>query len=327
MARQIDIVSLYPKDMNIYGDSGNVLTVERRLALYGYEPRIHAVNQNDPWPDHADIILGGGGQDNGQRKIIEDLFRRADLLRSLAQDGVPMLMICGLYQLFGEYFETVDGSKLEGISIIGAYTVGRDVRMIGNLTESSEQFGTIVGYENHSGQTFLREHVQPLGHVDADGCGNNGEDHTEGAVVNHVIGTYMHGSLLPKNPAISDFLIRAAAERRYGTFAPEQNADMRDELARLDALAEHARGGGRGTPTLKPRPRRVGGRRRACRVGNDSRLNPGRYHDRTTTLPTTPTCLTSAKACARSSSRASARSPRPRRRARSSSTIWWPAAN
>ena len=87
MARQIDIVSLYPKDMNIYGDSGNVLTVERRLALYGYEPRIHAINQNDPWPDHADIILGGGGQDNGQRKIIEDLFRRADLLRSLAQDA------------------------------------------------------------------------------------------------------------------------------------------------------------------------------------------------------------------------------------------------
>ena len=173
MARQIDIVSLYPKDMNIYGDSGNVLTVERRLALYGYEPRIHAINQNDPWPDHADIILGGGGQDNGQRKIIEDLFRRADLLRSLAQDGVPMLMICGLYQLFGEYFETVDGSKLEGISIIGAYTVGRDVRMIGNLTETSEQFGRIVGYENHSGQTFLREHVRPLGSVDADGCGND----------------------------------------------------------------------------------------------------------------------------------------------------------
>ena len=261
MARQIDIVSLYPKDMNIYGDSGNVLTVERRLALYGYEPRIHAINQNDPWPDHADIILGGGGQDNGQRKIIEDLFRRADLLRSLAQDGVPMLMICGLYQLFGEYFETVDGSKLEGISIIGAYTVGRDVRMIGNLTETSEQFGRIVGYENHSGQTFLREHVRPLGSVDADGCGNNGEDHTEGAVVNHVIGTYMHGSLLPKNPAISDFLIRAAAERRYGTFPPEQSADMREPWPRY-AHAE--------TP-----PRRAAGRPQACRVGNDSRLNPG----------------------------------------------------
>ena len=163
MSKAIDVVSLYPKDMNIYGDSGNVLAVERRLALYGYEPHVHAVNQNDPWPEHADIILGGGGQDTGQKKIIEDLFRRADRLRDLAEHGVPMLMICGLYQLFGEYFETIDGTKLEGISIIRAYTVGRDVRMIGNLVEHSAQFGDVLGYENHSGQTFLREGVQPLG--------------------------------------------------------------------------------------------------------------------------------------------------------------------
>ena len=129
-------------------------------------------------------------------------------------------MICGLYQLFGEYFETVDGSRLDGIGVIGAYTVGQEVRMIGNLTEHSADFGDIIGYENHSGQTFLREGVQPLGTVDADSTGNNGEDHTEGARVNNVIGTYMHGSLLPKNPAIADFLIRTAAERRYGSFDP-----------------------------------------------------------------------------------------------------------
>ena len=181
MSKAIDVVSLYPKDMNIYGDSGNVLAVERRLALYGYEPHVHAVNQNDPWPEHADIILGGGGQDTGQKKIIEDLLRRADRLRALAEHGVPMLMICGLYQLFGEYFETIDGTKLEGISIIRAYTVGRDVRMIGNLVEHSAQFGDVLGYENHSGQTFLREGVQrvfiSLGAegvvwADPDGCGH-----------------------------------------------------------------------------------------------------------------------------------------------------------
>lgn len=239
--RPIAIVSLYPKDMNIYGDSGNVLAIERRLSLYGYEPRIHAVNQNDAWPDHADIILGGGGQDTGQKKIIEDLFRRADMLHELADDGVPMLMICGLYQLFGEYFETVDGTKLEGISIIRSYTVGRDVRMIGNLVEHSELFGDIIGYENHSGQTFLREGVAPLGHMDGEGTGNNGEDHTEGALVNHVIGTYMHGSLLPKNPKISDFLIRAAAERRYGEFAPQFTDETREQLAHLDETAARAR--------------------------------------------------------------------------------------
>ena len=244
MSQVIDIVSLYPKDMNIYGDSGNVLTIQRRLALYGYEPRVHAYNQGDAWPEHVDMILGGGGQDTGQKIIFDDFCKRDYLLRSLAAGGTPMLMICGLYQLFGEYFETVDGSRLDGIGVIGAYTVGQEVRMIGNLTEHSTDFGDIIGYENHSGQTFLREGVQPLGTVDADSTGNNGEDHTEGARVNNVIGTYMHGSLLPKNPAIADFLIRTAAERRYGSFDPAaagQTEAQRAELDRINTIASNAR--------------------------------------------------------------------------------------
>ena len=101
MARTIDVVSLYPKDMNIYGDSGNVLTIRRRLELYGYEPVVHQYNQGDDWPDQVDLILGGGGQDTGQKKIIDDFYHRADLLRSLAVDGTPMLMICGLFGLAG----------------------------------------------------------------------------------------------------------------------------------------------------------------------------------------------------------------------------------
>ncbi|WP_449236763.1 type 1 glutamine amidotransferase [Bifidobacterium angulatum] len=241
MSKQIDIVSLYPKDMNIYGDTGNVLAITRRLRLYGYDPQVHLVNQGDPWPQYADMVLGGGGQDTGQKKIITDLFARADLLRSLVEQGVPMLMICGLYQLFGEYFETVDGTRLDGIGAIGAYTVGSDVRRIGNLVEQSEDFGSIIGYENHSGQTFLREGVKPLGTV-GEGLGNNGEDGTEGARVHNMIGTYMHGSLLPKNPAISDFLIRTAVERRYGGFdLSEQTDAQRDELARLDNYCAKAR--------------------------------------------------------------------------------------
>ncbi|MBT1181451.1 glutamine amidotransferase [Bifidobacterium sp. CP2] len=251
MDKTIDVVSLYPKDMNIYGDSGNVLTIRRRLELYGYRPVIHEINQGDAWPEQVDMILGGGGQDSGQSKIIDDFFRRADLLRSLAADGMPMLMICGMYQLFGEYFETSEGKRLDGIGVIGAYTVGQDVRMIGNLVEHSAEFGDVIGYENHSGQTFLREGVQPFGHVDAEGRGNNGEDHTEGARVGNVIGTYMHGSLLPKNPAVSDFLIRAAVERRYGATAgdgtdgrlaaDEQTPEQAAELARLDEVAAQAR--------------------------------------------------------------------------------------
>ena len=244
MGKVIDVMSLYPKDMNIYGDSGNVLVVLRRLALYGYEPRLHAYNQGDEWPERVDMILGGGGQDTGQKKITGDLFKRAGRLRDLAADGTPMLMICGLYQLFGEYFETVDGSRLDGIGVIGAYTVGQETRMIGNLTETSADFGKIIGYENHSGQTFLREGVQPLDHVEADGTGNNGEDHTEGARVNNVIGTYMHGSLLPKNPAIADFLIRTAVERRYGTFDPVavgQTSAQKAALNRINEVAQRAR--------------------------------------------------------------------------------------
>lgn len=240
LSRPIDVVSLYPNDMNIYGDWGNVLTIERRLTLYGFQPRVHAYNQGDAWPEHVDIILGGGGQDTGQEKISDDLFKRADTLRGLASQGVPMLMICGLYQLFGDYFDTVDGTRLPGIGILGVYTEGQEHRMIGNLTESSDQFGSIVGYENHSGQTFLRDGVQALGTVEHEGTGNNGVDHTEGARVGNVIGTYMHGSLLPKNPKISDFLIRTAVTSRYGEFKPTGNAEQRAQLEHIDAIAAQA---------------------------------------------------------------------------------------
>ena len=136
----------------------------------------------------------------------------------------------------------LNGTRLDGIGVIGAYTVGQNVRMIGNLVEHSDQFGDVIGYENHSGQTFLREGVQPLGTVNQDGRGNNGEDHTEGARVHNVIGTYMHGSLLPKNPAISDFLIETAVTRRYGTFdTSDQTPEQAKELARLDQVATNAR--------------------------------------------------------------------------------------
>ena len=239
--RRLDIMSLYPKDMNIYGDSGNVLTIQRRMALYGYEPVTHYYNQGDQWPIGVDLILGGGGQDTGQKKIIKDFFARADLIRELAADGVPMLMICGMYQLFGEYFETSEGEKLPGIGILDAHTVGESVRLIGNLVEESDDFGTVIGYENHSGQTFLGEGAKPLGRVRGEGAGNNGKDGFEGARVNNVIGTYMHGSLLPKNPRIADFLIAKAAEHRYGVFDPQVTASAREELDRLDRFASEAR--------------------------------------------------------------------------------------
>lgn len=239
-SRVLDIVSLYPKDMNIYGDTGNVKTVELRARLYGYEPRIHQYNVGDRWPQSVDMILGGGGQDKGQAVISDDLFARADEMRSLAQEGVPMLLICGMYQLFGEYFETNEGVKLPGINVLGVHTVGQDTRMIGNLVEHTDECGPIVGYENHSGQTVIHEGTQAWARVEADGTGNNGSDHTEGARKYNVIGTYMHGSVLPKNPRLADFLIRKAAEHRYGSFEPISTPEQAEQLHRLDALAAAA---------------------------------------------------------------------------------------
>lgn len=239
--RVLDIVSLYPRDMNIYGDSGNVLTVRRRAELYGYTPVIHHYNQGDAWPERVDMILGGGGQDQGQGTITDDLFRRSDDLHALADAGCPMLLICGMYQLFGNYFQTAEGTRLPGIGVLNVTTVGQPHRMIGNLVDHTDEFGDVVGYENHSGQTFLHgDGTRPWGVVDEDGTGNNGTDHTEGARRNAVIGTYLHGSVLPKNPRVADYLIRIAAQNRYGAFDPRPSAEATQELSRLDDLAARA---------------------------------------------------------------------------------------
>lgn len=213
----IKILHLYPRDMNIYGDNGNVLTIKRRLEWYGYTPEIVEYNPGDKFPDSVDIIIGGGGQDSGQNKIKSDLLLIGPKLCELANRGVPMLVICGLYQLFGNFFRTSDGEIIEGIKLFNIETIAKSERLIGNVILHSEQFGEIIGYENHSGQTYLKPGVQPLGTV-RKGAGNNIADPFEGARYKNVIGTYLHGSLLPKNPAIADFLIETAVTRKYGEF-------------------------------------------------------------------------------------------------------------
>jgi CobQ-like glutamine amidotransferase family enzyme len=229
--RTVHLVQLYPRDMNIYGDWGNTLTLKRRLEKYGYAVRLSDHNPGDPFPPDADLLVGGGGQDSGQFRVQEDLQRIAPELRAMAADGVPMLAICGLYQLFGHEFRTGAGETLPGIGILDLTTVGGPTRLIGNIVLESPEFGTVVGYENHSGVTRLGPDQTPLGRV-VKGAGNNGEDGTEGARVHHVVGSYLHGSMLPKNPAVADHLIRAAVERRLGAF---------DAAPLDDTLAERAR--------------------------------------------------------------------------------------
>lgn len=229
--KTINVLQLYPRDMNIYGDWGNALVMKRRLEWNGITPILMEYNPGDTFPENVDVIIGGGGQDSGQDSIQEDLLSISKTLRELADNGVPMLMICGLYQLFGKFFKTQDGHIIEGIGLLDIETHAGPERLIGNITTKSEQFGDIIGYENHSGQTFLGKNVPPLGAV-IKGAGNNGQDGLEGARYNNVIGTYLHGSLLPKNPNIADFLIEKAVTNKYGEFTPTVIEDRFAELAR-----------------------------------------------------------------------------------------------
>nr|WP_308113603.1 glutamine amidotransferase [Arthrobacter sp. ISL-30] len=230
----IRVLQLYPRDMNIYGDWGNALVLQQRIRWHGYTPELLEYNVDDEFPDDVDIILGGGGQDSGQLIIQDDLQARGPMLRDMAEDGTPMLVICGLYQLFGRFFKTSSGTIIPGIGILDVETHGSSERLIGNVTLDSPEFGEVLGYENHSGQTTLGPSVRPLGMV-SKGAGNNSKDGHEGARYRNVVASYLHGSLLPKNPAIADFLIRTAAERKYGTFLPGHPDDGFAMLAR-----EHA---------------------------------------------------------------------------------------
>ena len=236
MKPKLNILQLYPRDMNIYGDWGNVLTVMRRSQWHGYEPVLHEYDPGGTFPDDIDIVIGGGGQDAGQDRIQEDLLKIAPKLRALVDDDTPMLVICGLYQLFGNFFRTKDGHEIKGVGIFNLETHGGPERMIGNIVIKSPEFGDIIGYENHSGQTFLGEGVQPLGKL-TKGAGNNGQDEFEGARIRNVVGSYLHGSLLPKNPAIADWLIEKAAMKRYGEFTPSVIEDRFAQLARKVALS------------------------------------------------------------------------------------------
>ena len=235
----LKIVWIYSKDMNIYGDYGNVLALKKQAELRGLDVEVIEYNPGDEFPLDTDIILGGGGQDSGQSEIQDDLLKIAPILKDLAEKNVPMLMICGLYQLFGDYFETIGGEKIPGIGLFsGLKTIGGNERMIGNIVTQSKDFGEIVGYENHSGQTFLSNNLTPLAKVIL-GAGNNPGGEFEGIRYKNIIGTYLHGSLLPKNPQISNFLIDEALKNQGPSKAESTNKS--EQLEILNRLTNQAR--------------------------------------------------------------------------------------
>jgi len=224
----INILHLYPKEMNLYGDHGNILALIRRLEWRGLKANVIHYEPGMKIPDDIDIIFGGGGQDSGQGKIEQDLQKIAPIIKEKIEQGTPTLVICGLYQLFGKYFETADGTKISGIGALDLYTKAGNERLIGNIVINTK-FGEVVGYENHSGLTYLGEGLESFGTVTT-GAGNNGKDRTEGVFYKNCIGTYLHGPILPKNPKIADFLIEKALE----------NQGNSAKLAKLDDSIERA---------------------------------------------------------------------------------------
>ena len=248
MNLKLTICHLYPDLMNIYGDRGNVIALSRRAAWAGLDVEVLRVDLGER-PDWRtfDILFIGGGQDKQQALVARDLAEvKGPSLRAAVDDGLVVLAICGGYQLLGRYFHTGSGAMLPGVEVFDACTVAGNRRCIGDVIVCSEVGGqphTLVGFENHSGRTYLGARTRPLGHVIV-GRGNNGEDGSEGAVDRNAFGTYLHGSLLPKNPWLTDLLIRRAVERRYGPAAALPAVDDAVERQAHEALIARIRGRG-----------------------------------------------------------------------------------
>ena len=216
---KVHITHLFPREMSTYGDRGNVLCLQKRLEWRGFSVQLHEHHPGDTLPKSTDLIFMGGGQDSGQRIIQRSMAALAPWVREHAESATPALMICGAYQLLGEYFLTQGGDQIEGVGLFDAYTEAASDRLIGNIQVHTNEFGNLIGFENHSGRTFLRDTHQALGKTKR-GMGNNGSDKTEGIRYQNFIGTYLHGPILPKNPFLADWLIAQSLGISHTELAP-----------------------------------------------------------------------------------------------------------
>ena len=213
----ITIAHLYPELLNIYGDLGNISAIKNRCLWRGIN--VNAVEIKSGFrinPDEFDLYFIGGGQDKQQIEASIELLKNKERLHKAMESDAVFLAICGGYQLLGHYYQPKNADRLDGIGLLNAYTVAGNKRFIGNITGKCPYIdnSTITGFENHSGLTFLKGDTKPLMKV-VKGYGNNGKDKTEGARYKNVFGTYLHGSLLPKNPKFCDYLISLALKRKY----------------------------------------------------------------------------------------------------------------
>ncbi len=234
MSDPVVIASIYPDLLGTYGDGGNVITLRHRAALRGLPTEVIAVQPGDALPDGADLYVLGGGEDTAQVAACEALQKDGALARA-AQRGAPILAICAGYQLLGTFFPDATGSPAPGLELIDLSTSRLPARAVGELVaDPTDRPGLLgadrfTGYENHAGGTTLGPGVAPLGRVVA-GVGNG--DGTEGAVSGHIVGTYLHGPCLVRNPDIADQLLEWATGSPLTPVTEAAVADLRAERFR-----------------------------------------------------------------------------------------------
>ncbi|MCL2808214.1 MAG: glutamine amidotransferase [Coriobacteriia bacterium] len=216
----LTILNLFPRLLSRNGEAGNLLALQKRCEWRGIDVElVHFEPKSNPaLCEKADIILGGGGLESGLASLEPEVVRIAPQLHQLIDRGTPALFVCVSFQLMGTYVECSNGTRLEGAGIFSMHTLWEQERKTGNIVTYNNNFGELIGYENHHGKTILQKDQQPLGQIaSSHGYGNNGSDKTEGARYKNALGTYLYGPLLPKNPQVADFLISKALENRLGT--------------------------------------------------------------------------------------------------------------
>jgi CobQ-like glutamine amidotransferase family enzyme len=250
---RIRVAHLYPDYLNIYADRGNIAVLERRARLRGHELDVKAVGLGDPLaPGDADLLYIGGGQDREQALIAPELASRGPAIATAIEGGAAVLAVCGGYQLLGRGYLGRDGVRMPGAGVFPHDTVAGKTRMIGDVLLECEldpgERRTLAGFENHAGRTVLDAGAEPLGRV-LHGYGNDGASGHEGCRVRAALGTYLHGPLLPRNPWLADWLLRAALSHAGGADpGPLAPLDDRLEEAAHAVAAQRARdrgGGGR----------------------------------------------------------------------------------
>lgn len=234
MEKQLTLYHFFPDKLNLYGDRGNIIALKKRCEWRGIELKVKEISQTDGLSlEDMDIFFIGGGSDREQSLATDELQKIKEKLAEKIEQGVPGLCICGGYQFLGKEYIDANGNKLETLGILDFKTVAKQPRLIGNVCIKSERFGEVVGFENHGGRTYHT--YETLGDV-VTGTGNDDESRKEGVLHNNLIGTYLHGPILPKNPKIADFLLEKAIERKNGKESIEKWMvplnDQEEETAR-----------------------------------------------------------------------------------------------